>query len=1045
MRFVEFYIRQFGLLREVGGSFSPGLSLIVGENESGKTTLMNFFRYCLFNFPHGRSNRNFYLPPDGRAQQGQLIVETTNGVSLAFEMNGRKINVSGQGEGINVDALLGYLDRETYERVFAVGLEDMQQIKTLNDQTIQSRFFAAGAGLGTASLPCLVETLSSKQKKLYHPEARSRNSAIINGLLQKLRQIDEEIKVLQQQKSEFIKMQTMLRDQEKRIESVRKELEEKRSTLSLYEWIEKARTPWIEMEESQKKLHALGEISSFPKDGLTHLATITEEIKNKEQECRELQNEEEHFLEVLQSLERKPFRGVLEKKGEIRSAVQNRGRIEREEEALRTLEGEIASMRHELEKELSNLYQGWPLEHLYNIDLSFNVCKYAHDLQSRQEEIRSQIAARQEALIQARLEMEKAADTERELYKKAEEACLSTPPLSEETLREERGHLRQTFLCCNQARLALQELQTSSRSSQPVSKQWVLSTVVTGVMLFLGVAFLWKGFGEKVPFEMIIGGALCFLGTAAFLGNCYDRNVKEKEKRSYRLKLQEEWEESKEILNGILQNLHIKEPLESYAQLENIEALIDSYLDCLKQKDQCVADWEAAQKARERRQLLYDEGEKALKGFLVLQEGIKEAWQELVESSKLPPSLELCHFVEFEGRVKQLRQHGDRIKEAEKKLSFAASYLESRLIEIKELCLGIAPEKNEISTYREIVPTIDFLSSILDESMNLQEKFSRLHENKEQCSRRRKSAEEELQQYISRKETLLREADACNEEVFYQKGIRWQESQKLKYAIENYRLSLLTIAGGEGNLPLLIKELEERTPAESHTLYMESKEKERTLSLLLEELNEELGTIKSRMQKIEKDKELSAILFQKECLIEQSKQNLKKWMSTVLCRYILEQTRRKHEKERQPEVIRKASDFLQLMTHGRYSLISSSLGQGGFSIELEEEKEKWRKTEEIWSNGLADQVYLALRLALSDLYGKRSEPLPLILDDVLVRFDEKRQLGAAKALLDAACKTQILLFSCRKELIRIFHELDGQKNNFVKVFSLAEGRLQCLI
>src|SRR5690606_32630238 len=82
VRFVEFYIRQFGLLREVGGSFSPGLSLIVGENESGKTTLMNFFRYCLFNFPHGRSNRNFYLPPDGRAQQGQLIVETTNGVSL---------------------------------------------------------------------------------------------------------------------------------------------------------------------------------------------------------------------------------------------------------------------------------------------------------------------------------------------------------------------------------------------------------------------------------------------------------------------------------------------------------------------------------------------------------------------------------------------------------------------------------------------------------------------------------------------------------------------------------------------------------------------------------------------------------------------------------------------------------------------------------------------------------------------------------------------------------------------------------------------------
>ncbi|WMI71501.1 hypothetical protein RBH88_11690 [Aminobacterium sp. MB27-C1] len=60
-------------------------------------------------------------------------------------------------------------------------------------------------------------------------------------------------------------------------------------------------------------------------------------------------------------------------------------------------------------------------------------------------------------------------------------------------------------------------------------------------------------------------------------------------------------------------------------------------------------------------------------------------------------------------------------------------------------------------------------------------------------------------------------------------------------------------------------------------------------------------------------------------------------------------------------------------------------------MELEEKNGLLRKKEDIWSSGLADQVYLSIRLALATLYGKRMEPLPLVLDDaflfVLMRKD----------------------------------------------------------
>ena len=53
-----------------------------------------------------------------------------------------------------------------------------------------------------------------------------------------------------------------------------------------------------------------------------------------------------------------------------------------------------------------------------------------------------------------------------------------------------------------------------------------------------------------------------------------------------------------------------------------------------------------------------------------------------------------------------------------------------------------------------------------------------------------------------------------------------------------------------------------------------------------------------------------------------------------------------------------------------------------------------------WSSGLADQVYLALRLALAKVFSYQVDALPIILDDILVRFDEDRQKSALELLAE---------------------------------------------
>lgn len=64
------------------------------------------------------------------------------------------------------------------------------------------------------------------------------------------------------------------------------------------------------------------------------------------------------------------------------------------------------------------------------------------------------------------------------------------------------------------------------------------------------------------------------------------------------------------------------------------------------------------------------------------------------------------------------------------------------------------------------------------------------------------------------------------------------------------------------------------------------------------------------------------------------------------------------------------------------------------------------------SRGTADQLYLALRLALCDMLLGGEEPCPIVLDDALINFDDARMGYALDYLSEIAQRRQILLFSC---------------------------------
>ena len=136
-----------------------------------------------------------------------------------------------------------------------------------------------------------------------------------------------------------------------------------------------------------------------------------------------------------------------------------------------------------------------------------------------------------------------------------------------------------------------------------------------------------------------------------------------------------------------------------------------------------------------------------------------------------------------------------------------------------------------------------------------------------------------------------------------------------------------------------------------------------------------------------------------------------------------------------------AKSVLNLMTQGRYTLQASLDGKQLFAVDGSQR----RVPEKQWSSGLGDQIYLAIRISLAMAFSKQIEPMPLILDDILVRFDEQRQKEAIQFLASLGKKEQIFLFTCSDATLELAEEVQKQlagETDTIHLFEIEKGTIK---
>ena len=186
-------------------------------------------------------------------------------------------------------------------------------------------------------------------------------------------------------------------------------------------------------------------------------------------------------------------------------------------------------------------------------------------------------------------------------------------------------------------------------------------------------------------------------------------------------------------------------------------------------------------------------------------------------------------------------------------------------------------------------------------------------------------------------------------------------------------------------------------------------------------LYEKRGQIVEAMRALGSDQEQREAIQQRQELESELESALEDWATQVVIAHCMERAQQSYEEESQPKMLELASQYIKRLTNGAYTFDMWGL-QDGLAL-LNERGERLPIYH--WSSGLADQVYLALRLALAKVFSYQVDALPIILDDILVRFDEDRQKSALELLAELGEHQQIWLFTCQQQVYYMGQAIAG--------------------
>ncbi|MBR5627277.1 MAG: hypothetical protein IKW74_06625, partial [Thermoguttaceae bacterium] len=290
----------------------------------------------------------------------------------------------------------------------------------------------------------------------------------------------------------------------------------------------------------------------------------------------------------------------------------------------------------------------------------------------------------------------------------------------------------------------------------------------------------------------------------------------------------------------------------------------------------------------------------------------------------------------------------------------------------------------------------------------------------------------ELQESIQIHKKQLSQKQKQNQELLTRYNLKTNnEFVKLGQTAEEYQKSKKELLSQEETLRLIFIN-QEKEYQHSLSLFAQTTKENLTETLYKlqqqrETCNDQInllysceGTQKQSMTQLEQSEGAVSYLRKQEQLTGQFRDAVYQYIPRLFALKLLEASYIKYENEWQPEILERANSLFSKMTDGRYQHVRHSSGTDTFEVD-DTKRGLIKKTNEL-STATREQLYLAVRLAHILHYSHHAEPLPFVIDDILVNFDDHRKEITLNVLHELADQFQIIFLTCNQSTLTHFQK-----------------------
>lgn len=396
-------------------------------------------------------------------------------------------------------------------------------------------------------------------------------------------------------------------------------------------------------------------------------------------------------------------------------------------------------------------------------------------------------------------------------------------------------------------------------------------------------------------------------------------------------------------------------------------------------------------------------------------DALSEKWTDWLGTYGLDPSLSVESVLEIFSVIRTCFDRQRAIRKLEEQIASSITSIEVYEAKVAGVLQECGRPLSGLSFDSQVEKLRSDLEKASDEARSLQQLKTKSEELKielEAAGNKYKEAAEELS-------VLLGSGSAETEEEFYENSRLWAQRIELENRKREAEQQIRRVSGDDEDYEILVEELQASDPS---VLKEENLRLEGCLKTLEQEISDTIdrrGAIRNQIEQLEHESEGSLARVMQESLLEELHEKSREWASLVLAREILAKAIKVYEKERQPAVIVEAQAFFSKITRGRYTRIYSPLNST--EIYVEDRSGSQKSVQEL-SRGTAEQLYLSLRFGFIREFGRHSESLPIVFDDVLVNFDPERCKSTCEAIKDLASDNQVFYFTCHPETIQMLVE-----------------------